>query len=171
MRMNLLAICGLKNTGKTTLIERLLPALLREHLRVAVIKHDGHRYQADVPGTDSHRFLNAGAAAVAVYDEEKYTITRKGMAQKAEILGAFSDTDLILVEGWKQAACAKLEIVRGAVSGKAVSNPENRLALISDCIMAADVPVFHPDDVEKIAAFILEAYRAGRLLADLDAVR
>lgn len=49
------AISGYKNSGKTTLICRLIPELKRRGYRVAVIKHDGHDFVGDVPGTDSFR--------------------------------------------------------------------------------------------------------------------
>ena len=45
------AVSGIKNTGKTTLITRLIPCLTRRGLKTAVIKHDGHEFEADVPGT------------------------------------------------------------------------------------------------------------------------
>lgn len=168
MKINLLAICGIKNAGKTTLIERVLPFLRRENIRVGVIKHDGHSYQADVPGTDSYRYWNAQADVVAVYDAEKHTITRRETISAEGICSAFSDVDLILVEGWKNTPCAKIEIVRRAVSSMPASNPENRLALISDCFTETSTPVFHPDDIENISRFILSAYREKRLSMDIE---
>ena len=170
MKINILAICGIKNAGKTTLIERVLPFLRRKNIRVGVIKHDGHSYQADVPGTDSFRFWNAQADAVAVYDAEKFTITRRETISVDSILSAFSDMDLILVEGWKSTPCAKMEIVRRAVSCKPASNPENRLALISDCFTETSTPVFHPEDIENISRFILSAYREKRWAVDIDQI-
>lgn len=163
MQLNLLAICGCKNAGKTTLIERLIPLLRREQLRVGVLKHDGHLFEADTPGTDSHRFLSAGSDAVAVYDAEKISFTKRGAVSLAQIARLFEGMDLILVEGWKHASCPKLEIVRKDVSDEPVSSPENRLAFVSDCISATEGTVLHPDDIERIAQFVLSAYRAGQL--------
>ena len=59
------AISGYKNSGKTTLITKLIPELKQRGYRVAVIKHDGHDFEADVPGTDSYRHQKAGAACPA----------------------------------------------------------------------------------------------------------
>lgn len=168
MKINLLAICGIKNAGKTTLIERVLPFLRQENIRVGVIKHDGHSYQADVPGTDSFRYWNAMADAVAVYDAEKHTITRREHISAYGLLSAFSDMDLILVEGWKSTSCFKMEIVRREVSNMPASNPENRLALISDCLTETDTPVLHPDDIENISRFMINAYREKRLVMEID---
>ena len=163
MQLNLLAICGRKNAGKTALIERLIPLLRREQLYVGVLKHDGHLFEADTPGTDSHRFLSAGSDAVAVYDAEKINFTKRGAVSLVEIARLFEGMDLILVEGWKHASCPKLEIVRRDVSDEPVSNSENRLAFVSDCLSPSEGIVLHPDDIERIAQFVFNAYRTGQL--------
>ena len=64
------AISGEKNSGKTTLIEAVLPILTERGYRVAVIKHDGHSFEPDVSGTDTRRFFDAGAIGTAVFDSE-----------------------------------------------------------------------------------------------------
>ena len=61
-----IAVCGRKNSGKTTLIERMIRELSERGLKTAVIKHDGHDFTCDIPGTDSDRFMEAGAAGAAV---------------------------------------------------------------------------------------------------------
>lgn len=61
------AISGVKNSGKTTLITRLLPILSGQGLLVATIKHDGHDFNADVPGTDTYRHFHAGAYGTAIF--------------------------------------------------------------------------------------------------------
>ena len=57
----ILAVCGVKNSGKTILIQKLIPLLQNQGLKVAAVKHDGHDFTPDVPGTDSHRMKAAGA--------------------------------------------------------------------------------------------------------------
>ena len=66
-RPAVLAVSGVHNSGKTTLLEKLLPVLRSRGLKVGVIKHDGHDFTPDVPGTDSYRLREAGAEGVAVY--------------------------------------------------------------------------------------------------------
>ena len=65
-RPAVLAVSGVHNSGKTTLLEKLLPVLRSRGLKVGVIKHDGHDFTPDVPGTDSYRLREAGAEGVAV---------------------------------------------------------------------------------------------------------
>ena len=72
----ILAISGVKNSGKTTLITRILPELKRLGLNVAVIKHDGHDFQADIPGTDTWKMAEAGACGTLVFSEKKYMMVK-----------------------------------------------------------------------------------------------
>ena len=69
-RPAVLAVSGLHNSGKTTLLEKLLPALRSRGLKVGIIKHDGHDFTPDVPGTDSYRLREAGAEGVADFGLE-----------------------------------------------------------------------------------------------------
>ena len=71
---HILAVSGVKNSGKTTLIDRMIPFFTEKGLKVAVIKHDGHEFEADVPGTDSWKHKRAGAYGTAVFSATKYII-------------------------------------------------------------------------------------------------
>lgn len=73
----LFAVSGYKNTGKTTLINALLPLLLKRGLRVACIKHDGHDFVPDVSGTDSYSYRENGAYGVAVFSEKRFLVTKE----------------------------------------------------------------------------------------------
>ena len=73
----LIAVSGVKNSGKTTLITKLIPILKMYGLRVATIKHDGHDFEADVPGTDTHAHMQAGAYGTAVFSKTKYMIVKQ----------------------------------------------------------------------------------------------
>ncbi len=161
-RACIVAVSGVKNSGKTSLIEALLPALIRRGLRVATVKHDGHRFEADRPGTDSFRHLKAGALGTAVFDGEKFQLVCRAAVDERFLAAQFPEAELILLEGFKDSPWPKLEIVRSAVSGKPVTDPSARLALVTDC--ASDVqgcPVFALDDTEGIADFLLRFVRLG----------
>ncbi|MDR1245612.1 MAG: molybdopterin-guanine dinucleotide biosynthesis protein B [Clostridiales Family XIII bacterium] len=106
-----IAVSGFKNSGKTTLIEHVLPLLADRGLNVAVIKHDGHRFEADVPGADTRRFLQAGATGAAIFDSEKYMLVKKEAVSENNLLFAFSDADLILMEGFKSSPWPKIEML------------------------------------------------------------
>jgi molybdopterin-guanine dinucleotide biosynthesis protein B len=137
-RPPILAICGIKNSGKTTCLEQLVAEFACLGLRVAVIKHDGHEFQGDVPGTDSWRMYQAGAFGTAVCSGTQVLIhkrqegsleTEKQLEQAAE---SFFEADLILVEGMKGLPIPKLEIIREGISKIPVSNPKGRIGILTD---------------------------------------
>ena len=132
------AISGIKNSGKTTFLTHLVPLLRAQGLRVAVIKHDGHDFTPDVPGTDSFRLREAGAAGVAVYSAHQWMVARPQPGSLEELIGFFADCDLVLLEGQKASPYPKIELVRGAVSQQSVCVPQTLLALATDT--AARVP-------------------------------
>lgn len=113
MRPAVFAVSGEKNSGKTTLIEAVIPILNRRGLRAAVIKHDGHRFRADVPGTDTFRFLESGACGTAIYDGEKFMLVKKEAVSANDIAGFFPEADIIIIEGLKGSGYPKLFLRAG----------------------------------------------------------
>lgn len=150
------AVSGVKNSGKTTLIERLLPVFSRRGLRVAVIKHDGHEFDGDVPGTDSHRHFQAGACGTAVFSESRWMAVRRQNGTEPEALAAlFPDADLILCEGLKNRAMPKLEIIRTGNSETAVCPKAHVCFYVSDGSPNVDKPIYAMDDIEGVAEAIM----------------
>lgn len=128
-----IVICGVKNSGKTTLLERLLPRLTGGGRRVAVIKHDGHDFSCDVPDTDTFRLSASGAYGVAAFSQNRMFVHRQGTGEtERELFRFFQDADLILVEGLKDSACRKIEVIRSAVSSAPASNPAGRFLIVTD---------------------------------------
>lgn len=155
-RQKIIAISGLKNTGKTTLIERLIPVLTERGLSVATIKHDGHRFEADRPGTDSHRHLSAGAMGSAVYDGEKFQLIKKVPIEETTLISMFPEADLILLEGFKGSDWPKIEVIRRSVSQAPACGEKSLLAVVTDLPgLPVSVPVFGPEEVNEIADYIL----------------
>ena len=113
-----LAVSGAHNSGKTTLLEKLIPVLRSRGLKVGVIKHDGHDFTPDVPGTDSYRLREAGAEGVAVYSGQRYLVTELLHLTEQDLLALFErhGYDLVLMEGYKSSGWPKLEVVRKAIS-------------------------------------------------------
>ncbi|MEE1313704.1 MAG: molybdopterin-guanine dinucleotide biosynthesis protein B [Lachnospiraceae bacterium] len=96
------AVSGYKNSGKTTMIIRLIKELTSRGYKVAVIKHDGHDFESDVPGTDSWKHQKAGAYGTAVFSQNRLLITKEctGICEK-ELMKAFPEADIIIIEGLK----------------------------------------------------------------------
>ncbi|MCI6092883.1 molybdopterin-guanine dinucleotide biosynthesis protein B [bacterium] len=127
------AVCGVKNSGKTTLLIRLVKLLSDRGIRTAVIKHDGHDFECDVPGTDSYRIREAGAYGTAVFSKYRSFVYKENCRETIEeMIDRFPEADLILVEGMKDSTYPKIEVVRREISDKPVSNPEGRFLIVSD---------------------------------------
>lgn len=104
----LFAISGYKNTGKTTLIVKLVQMISQKGYKVAVIKHDGHEFEGDVPGTDSYRQFEAGAIGTAVFSDSKFLIHKKQPnITEEQLKHAFPEADIILLEGFKNSPYPK----------------------------------------------------------------
>ena len=98
----ILAVSGVKNSGKTTLITKILPFLKAKGLNVAVIKHDGHDFEADVPETDSWKFAKAGADSTLIFSKTKYMMIHYDtVLSEEEFIASFPSADIILLEGFK----------------------------------------------------------------------
>lgn len=148
------------NTGKTTLIEGLLPELAALGLQVGALKGEVHRYNLDIPGKDTWRFSQAGAAVVGMTTPEEDILIgsapeKGGTAAAVELL---DHLDLILIEGNKQSPNPKIEVVRGAVHDQ-VTITDNLLAVVSDQEgLSAAVPVFALEDSAGLARFIYRQF-------------
>lgn len=101
------AVSGYKNSGKTTLTVKLVKRLTALGYRVATIKHDGHDFEPDVPGTDSYRHREAGAYGCAVFSGNRWMVTKEQPGDDAQkideytLLQMFPEADIVLLEGFK----------------------------------------------------------------------
>lgn len=158
-----LAFIAYSGTGKTTLLEQLIPRLRSRGLRLAVVKHTHHHFDIDRPGKDSYRLREAGAAQVMVASRKRWALITEHADQRdeprlEELLAQLDHPhlDLILVEGFKHEAVAKFELHRKAL-GKPYLFPDDRdvIAIVSDSEPpATELPRFALNDLEAIAEFI-----------------
>lgn len=126
-----LAVSGRKDTGKTTLLAMLVETMHRSGIRCAVIKHDGHDFEADMPGTDSRRLKDAGAMGTVVYSAGKFSMTKDQPSMEAgDFFRFFPEADIILLEGQKYSDYPKLEVLRRDISDISVCSPETVLAYV-----------------------------------------
>jgi molybdopterin-guanine dinucleotide biosynthesis protein B len=154
----IVAIVGASNSGKTSLIEKLLPLFLARGLRCGTLKHDAHRFEVDHPGKDSYRHREAGAEVAVICGDGKLVVQRRlaGTPPPEVIVAAcMADLDLVLVEGFKRMAIPKLEVVRAANSQRPLCNPAELAGLVTDLpLRFPGVPTYGLDDVGAIAARI-----------------
>lgn len=153
----LFAISGVKNAGKTTLITKLISVFAKRGLKVATIKHDGHEFEPDVPGTDTYRHLEAGAYGTVVFSKGKYMLVKQQPEISAEqLIAFFPEADLILLEGMKHSPYPKIEVIRKGISEKMVCE-EGVVAVASDFhpLLPKEVPCYDLNQAETLAEVIL----------------
>ena len=167
--MRVFGFAGYSGTGKTTLIERMIPRLGARGLRVSLIKHAHHAFDIDKPGKDSYRHREAGAREVLITSAQRWVLMHELRGESepdlATQLERLSPCDLVLVEGYKRADIPKLEIHRPS-TGKPLLHPDdpNIVAVAADAPVRTSLPVLDLNDYDGIVAFVV-----GRL--GLDAVR
>ncbi len=158
----IISIVGKSNAGKTTLVEKLVPWLVKRGLKVGTIKHDVHGFEMDRPGKDSYRHKHSGAAATIISSPNQI-----GMVMDAdhdhtilEVVERFyGHLDLIVTEGYKRESWPKIEIHRKELQRPLLATPdEGLIGLVTDEPMDVDVPHFGLDDGEALAAFVAEYY-------------
>ncbi|QYJ19164.1 molybdopterin-guanine dinucleotide biosynthesis protein B [Achromobacter sp. ES-001] len=154
-------IAGRSGSGKTTLIEAMLPLLAARGLRVNVIKHSHHDFQMEPPGKDSARFRLAGAQEVMVASPYRYAIVHElrdaPEPSLDEQLARLSPADLVLVEGFKQAAIARLEVYRPALGKPALHGEDGSfLAVVTDAALDTALPCLPLNDPARVVQFICD---------------
>jgi molybdopterin-guanine dinucleotide biosynthesis protein B len=165
-----LGFAAFSGSGKTTLLEKLIPLLRGRGLRLALVKHSHHDFEMDKPGKDSDRLRRAGAGQVLLASKYRTAWIREGDGETEPGLGELLqrlDTrgvDLVLVEGFREAPIAKIEIHRPSLEKPLLCLGDSRIiALAADKQPRQDVPVpvLMLDDAESIAGFILSWLRAA----------
>ncbi|MBR1852202.1 MAG: molybdopterin-guanine dinucleotide biosynthesis protein MobB [Lachnospiraceae bacterium] len=200
-------VSGIKDSGKTGLIIKLINEFIQDGKSVAVIKHDGHEYVADHEGTDTYRFTQAGAVSSVIFSDTQYSIhhvfgaqaargganagvgTRSGtraevgtcgekhvetvsrneadaesMAQKlVRQIAERDDVDVVMLEGMKNSAYPKIEVVRGAKSRAPVCDVSTLICIATDVVSQESVscPVLDMDDVHGIFLCVKSYFSSG----------
>jgi molybdopterin-guanine dinucleotide biosynthesis protein B len=161
MPVPILCFVGRSNSGKTTLIERLLPELVRHGYKISTVKHAGHGFDLDTEGKDSWRHKQAGAASVIVVSKSSMAMFADVPEQMKveEIRDRYVDAsyDLIIAEGWRSEGYPKIVVVRDQIGEVPVSS-DGLLAVVSNKPVDVQVPVFDPDDIPAVAALIMRHF-------------
>jgi molybdopterin-guanine dinucleotide biosynthesis protein B len=158
--MTILSIVGRKGTGKTTLIERLVPELNARGLRVGTVKRPPHGFEFDIPGKDSYRHFHAGAHASLVYGHGTLAAVQRldGEPPVTQLIEKhLADCDLVLVEGHKTSLLPKMEVFRVGIHPAPLyaGQPEYR-AIAADQPLDLPIPCLPLNDAEAVASFIIE---------------
>lgn len=153
----IISIVGRSNSGKTTLMVRLITELKQRGYRLATIKHVSKGFELDKAGKDSWRFTQAGSQVVALSSSHELAIMKpvehdlNPQELSRLIVG---DYDLLLTEGFKRSNTLKIEVHRQELGGELLCSPQELLAVVTDEPLEVKVPQVAPDDIHTLADII-----------------
>ena len=159
----LLGIAAWSGTGKTTLLKKLIPALCARGVRPGLIKHTHHNMDVDKPGKDSYELRKAGAAQTLVASQQRWELMTETPEEPELDLTYLvsrmdaSKLDIVLVEGFKHEAVAKILLFRQGCGHEVdeLTIDEHVIAVASDIPLSLDVPLLDINDIPQIATFVL----------------
>jgi molybdopterin-guanine dinucleotide biosynthesis protein B len=151
----IVSIVGKSDSGKTTLIEKLVPELNRKGYRVATVKHDVHSFEVDREGKDSWRHRKAGAHSTVISSPQQLAIIRdmEHDASLEEIRDRFiRDVDIIITEGYKKDSAPKVEVFRKEAHQEPLcTRDDNLVAFVSNKPFDLGVPCLDLNDGKALA--------------------
>ena len=165
--MKVFGLAGWSVSGKTTLLVRLIPALVARGLSVSTIKHAHHAFDVDRPGKDSHSHRLAGAREVMVSSANRFALMHelRGAPEPTveELVARMSPVDLLLIEGFKHHAHDKLEVHRPALGKPLLAPDDPRVVAVASDVPLGGLPVprLPLDDIEAIAGFVVDRCGLG----------
>ena len=117
--MKIFGIAGHSGMGKTTLLERLVPAIAARGLVVSLIKHSHKNIDIDRPGKDSYRLRESGCKEVLLLGNDRWALMHelRGAEEPSldYLLDRLQHCDLVLIEGFKTGSFPKVEVWRASV--------------------------------------------------------
>jgi len=153
----IISVVGKSQSGKTTLLEKIIPELKKRNYRVATIKHHAHSgFEIDQPGKDTWRHAQAGSDHVLIIAPDKVASIRK--VERAptldEIVADIQDIDIILTDGYRNAGKPMIEVIRSVRSSVPICTSEELIAIVTDVRLNVSVPLFGLDETQSLVDFI-----------------
>jgi molybdopterin-guanine dinucleotide biosynthesis protein MobB len=160
-------VAAASNSGKTTLIEKVVAILKTRGLRVAVVKHASAGFDLDKRGKDSWRFQHAGADTVVLVGPGQMAIMKTVIHEPSpqELVQATGNADIVIQEGFKKKGINMIEVFRHGVSGErplCMDDASSFLALVSDRPFPVSIPRFDLNDADGVADFLIKKLAARR---------
>lgn len=158
--MKRFGFAGYSGSGKTTVIEQIIPQLVNQGFAVSLLKHTHHDFDLDQPGKDSWRHRQAGAQEVLLAGDQRWALLHENRGATPpsldELCRRLAPCDLLLVEGYKHEPIPKLEIHRPA-HGRPLLHPHDPaiVAIASDVVLDTDLPLLDLNQTDQITAFII----------------
>lgn len=160
-----LGIAAWSGTGKTTLLEKLLPLLRERGLKVGVVKHAHHTFEVDHPGKDSYKLRHAGAEPMVIASRDRFALMQETPGQKepdlAQLLAMMTPhtPDIVIVEGFKAQPISKLVLYRHGIGDATIlTGPWVEAVALSQpspVTLPVSVSLLDLDDPQMITSWIV----------------
>jgi molybdopterin-guanine dinucleotide biosynthesis protein B len=157
MNQQIISVTGRSGSGKTTLIEKLIAHYKSLGKKVSVIKSMRHEFETDPVGKDTFRYRESGAAASIITNGKKFALISgndKGENPMELAKRFFADSDIIIIEGFKEGDQYKIEVIGDSAESALFHEDKNIKILITDNDIIADLPVFKRDDIKGVTGAI-----------------
>lgn len=155
----MISIVGKSDSGKTTLMEKVISELKRRGYKIGTIKHSHHLMEAGEGRKDSDRHKKAGADTVILASRNRVFMVKDICGDNPDHLEMyFRDMDLVIAEGYKKGHLPKIEIFRKESCKRPLypehGSPHLYAALVTDADIPADIPVFGLENIQELSDFI-----------------
>jgi molybdopterin-guanine dinucleotide biosynthesis protein MobB len=164
----IISIVGYSNSGKTRLLEKMIPILKAKGYTVGIIKHTGHDFPLDQPGKDTYKFKQAGADDVVLIGSGQIGYLGKMDETDALTLNRieqsfFSNRDIVLTEGFKKGDKPKIAVLTRGQEEQLLMEIEGRIvATVGEISIRSDLPHFKPDDFEGLVQMLEDQFLKNR---------
>jgi molybdopterin-guanine dinucleotide biosynthesis protein B len=155
----IVSIVGQSQSGKTTLIERLIAEFKKRSYRVAAMKHASKDFDMDRPGKDTWRFAQAGSDAVVISAPQRLAMLKPQDNNDSidEVMHLLDGNyDIVLVEGFHGGHAPKIEVHRKDLNKALRCRVEEIKAVVTDESLEIECPQFSWEEISAIADFIVE---------------
>ena len=157
--MKIIGIVGWKNSGKTFFVTEIIKKLKFKNYRIASIKHAHHDFDIDHQNTDSYNHRKSGSSQVIISSSKRWAkineLEKQNEKKLDELISELYETDIVLVEGYKNENHPKIEIISEKETQHLFRNIKNVKAIISDVNLDTDLKQFKKNEIEEIVNFIL----------------
>ena len=157
--MKIIGIVGWKNSGKTFFVTEIIKKLKFKNYRIASIKHAHHDFDIDHQNTDSYNHRKSGSSQVIISSSKRWAkineLEKQDEKKLDELISELSETDIVLVEGYKNENHPKIEIISENKNEHLFQKIKNVKAIISDIDIDTHLKRFKKNEIDKIVNFIL----------------
>ncbi len=152
--VTIISIAGKKNTGKTTLINDLIPELKENGHKVGTLKYNIRKFDIDHEGKDTYKYFHSGADSIALTSQDKLAVVKKlpRPLKLNEIIEThLNDVGIVLVEGYRENDYPRIRIIDSQESKTVKEVSNNELLLVKENLKTKR---FSIKDINKALDFI-----------------